>query len=134
FESVSFQYPEGERQAVADVSARIEPGQTLALVGPSGAGKSTMAKLLLSFYDPPAGRIMVDGHDLRDLRLDSLRENIGVLFQETLVFDGTIRENIAYGQPDATDEEIVEAAKAADAHDFIVELPAGYDTPVGQKG
>jgi ABC-type multidrug transport system fused ATPase/permease subunit len=106
----------------------------LALVGASGAGKSTIAKLLLRFYDPTDGAARLDGHDLRDLRLESLRENIAVLLQETLVFDGTVRENIAYGKPGASELEIVRAAKAADAHDFINSLPERYETVVGQKG
>jgi ATP-binding cassette, subfamily B, bacterial len=106
----------------------------LALVGPSGSGKSTLTKLLLRFYDPDAGSIRLDGHDIRDLTLRSLRENVAVLLQETLVFDGTVRENIAYGRPEATEEEILHAAKAADAHGFIEALPEGYDTVIGQKG
>jgi ATP-binding cassette, subfamily B, bacterial len=134
FDGVSFRYPGKEAPALEDVSFSVGPGETLALVGPSGAGKSTAAKLMLRFYDPDEGSIRLDGHDLRDLTLRSLRENVAVLLQETLVFDGTVRENIAYGKPDATDEEIEAAAKAADAHDFILALPEGYDTSVGQKG
>ncbi len=112
----------------------MSPGQTLALVGPSGAGKSTIIKLLLRFYDPEAGTVRLDGHDLRDVTLRSLRGDVAVVLQETLVFDGTVRENIAYGRSGATEEEIVAAAKAADAHEFIEALPEGYDTVVGQKG
>lgn len=134
FDDVSFRYPETGRDALSSVSFRAEPGETLALVGPSGAGKTTIAKLLLRFYDPSAGRVMLDGHDLGDLSLSSLRGNVAVLLQETLVFDGTVRENIAYGKPDATEGEIVAAAEAADAHEFIEVLPEGYDTLVGQKG
>ncbi|MBV9452715.1 MAG: ABC transporter ATP-binding protein [Rubrobacter sp.] len=134
FENVSFRYPETTREALDSISFSVGPGETLALVGPSGAGKSTIAKLLLRFYDPTAGQVLVDGHDLRDLQLHSLRENVALLLQETLVFDGTIRENIAYGRPEATFEEIVSAAKAADAHGFITSLPEGYETSVGQKG
>ena len=134
FGSASFRYPGVERTALEDVSFSVSPGQTLALVGPSGAGKSTITKLLLRFYDPDAGRVRIDGHDLRDVTLHSLRENVAVLLQETLVFDGTVRENIAYGRPGATEEEVVAAAKAADAHGFITTLPEGYDTVVGQKG
>jgi ATP-binding cassette subfamily B protein len=134
FESVSFRYLETAREALSSVSFRVGPGETLALVGPSGAGKSTIAKLLLRFYDPTAGLIRLDGHDLRDLKLSSLRENVAVLLQETLVFDGTVRENIAYGRLEATEEEIVRAAKAADIHEFVDSLPEAYDTVVGQKG
>jgi ATP-binding cassette, subfamily B, bacterial len=131
---VSFSYPGAKRHALDDVSLQVAPGETLALVGPSGAGKSTIAKLLPRFYDPSAGQVALDGTDVRDLTLDSLRENIALLLQEALVFDGTIRENIAYGRPGAGDEQIVEAALAADAHEFILGLPDGYETTVGQKG
>jgi ATP-binding cassette, subfamily B, bacterial len=134
FDSVSFRYPGTKKSALDAVSLRVGPGEVLALVGPSGAGKSTVAKLLLRFYDPDAGSIRLDGHDLRDLSLRSLRENVAVLLQETLVFDGTIRENIAYGRPEASEEEILHAAKAADAHGFIEALPEGYDAVIGQKG
>ncbi len=134
FDAVSFTYPEAHRPALEDVSFSVKPGETLALVGASGAGKSTAAKLLLRFYDPDAGTIRLDGHDLHDLTLHSLRENVSVVMQETLIFDGTVRQNIAYGKPGATEEEIVAAAKSADAHEFIEALPGGYDTLVGQKG
>src|SRR5215211_907207 len=134
FDSVRFSYPGSEREALSDVSFEVGPGEVLALVGPSGSGKSTVAKLLLRFYDPHAGAVRLDGHDLRELTLRSLRENIAVLLQETLVFDGTVRENIAYGKLEASEEEIVAAAKAADAHRFVEALPEGYDTVVGQKG
>jgi len=134
FDSVRFSYPGSEREALSDVSFEAGPGEVLALVGPSGSGKSTVAKLLLRFYDPHAGAVRLDGHDLRELTLRSLRENVAVLLQETLVFDGTVRENIAYGKLEASEEEIVAAAKAADAHGFVEALPEGYDTVVGQKG
>jgi ATP-binding cassette subfamily B protein len=134
FEAVSFTYPGFEAPALREVSFSVGPGETLALVGPSGAGKSTITKLLLRFYDPDAGAVRLDGTDLRDIRLRSLRDNVAVLLQETLVFDGTVRENIAYGRPGATEEEVVRAARAADAHGFIRQLPDGYDTVVGQKG
>jgi ABC-type multidrug transport system fused ATPase/permease subunit len=134
FDSVSFAYDPDERPAVNELSFAVEPGQTLALVGASGAGKSTIAKLLLRFYDPFEGTIRLDGYDLRGLTLESLRENVALLLQETLVFDGTVRDNIAYGRPGATVEDVVLAARAADAHEFIEELPDGYDTLVGQKG
>jgi ATP-binding cassette subfamily B protein len=131
---VYFAYPASSEMALRDVTLSVEPGQTLALVGPSGAGKSTIAKLLLRFYDPAAGQVTLDRIDVRDLEIASLRDNIALLLQETLVFDGTVRENIAYGRPNATDEEIEWAAIAADAHRFILGLPEGYETPVGQKG
>ncbi|MDQ4042913.1 MAG: ABC transporter ATP-binding protein/permease, partial [Actinomycetota bacterium] len=123
FDSVSFRYPGAERSALEDVSFRVSSGETLALVGPSGAGKSTAAKLLLRFHDPDAGVLRLDGHDLRNLTLHSLRENVAVLLQETLVFDGTARENIAYGKLGASKAEIEGAARAADAHEFIEALP-----------
>jgi ATP-binding cassette, subfamily B, bacterial len=112
----------------------MEPGQVVALVGPSGAGKSTVARLLLRFYDPSSGAIRLDGRDLRDLQLRSLRKQLAVVLQETLVFDGTVRENIAYGRPGAGDADVVRAARAADAHSFVTSLPAGYDTEIGQRG
>jgi ATP-binding cassette, subfamily B, bacterial len=131
---VGFRYPGTDHPALEEVSLTVPAGETLALVGRSGAGKSTIAKLLLRFYDPQQGQVRLDGYDIRDLTLTSLRDNIALLLQETLVFDGSVRENIAYGRPDATEDEIVWAAIAADAHEFIVELPDSYDTPVGQKG
>ena len=134
FESVRFRYPGTVRDALEDVSFAVEPGETLALVGPTGAGKTSIAKLLLRFYDPDAGRVLLDGHDLRDLRLHSLREQIALLLQETLVFDGTVRENIAFGRPGASAVDVVQAAVAADAHEFVTALPDGYDTRIGQRG
>lgn len=131
---VSFSYAGQPRPALDEISLAVAPGETLALVGPSGAGKSTIAKLLLRFYDPSAGEIRLDGRDLRDIRLHDLRENIAVLLQETLIFHGSVRENIAYGRPGASDDEIVAAARAADAHEFIERLPEGYETVIGQKG
>jgi subfamily B ATP-binding cassette protein MsbA len=134
FDSVSFSYPGNEKEALSDVSFEVAPGEVLALVGPSGSGKSTVVKLLLRFFDPHAGAVRLDGHDHRELNLHSLRENVAVLLQETLVFGGTVRENIAYGKLEASEEEIVAAAKAADAHGFVEALPKGYDTVIGQKG
>ncbi|MFI9160507.1 ABC transporter ATP-binding protein [Kitasatospora aureofaciens] len=134
FEGVRFRYPNASRLALNDVSFRAEPGETVALVGESGAGKSTVAKLLLRFYDPERGAVRLDGIDLRDLALSDLREHIAVLLQETLVVHGTVRDNIAYGRPGATDAQIAAAARAADAHEFISRLPEGYDTVVGQQG
>ena len=134
FKNVSFTYPGKSKPVLSDVSFTVSPGESVALVGASGAGKSTIVKLLMRFYDPSSGTVLLDGFALKGLKVDSLRENVAVLFQESLIFDGTVRENIAYGKPDATDEEIVQAAKAADAHGFIMKLADGYDTPVGQKG
>ncbi|MFF0462908.1 ABC transporter ATP-binding protein [Streptomyces mexicanus] len=134
FDRVSFRYPGTARWALSDVSFHVLPGQTLALVGASGAGKSTAAKLQLRFYDPDRGAVRLDGHDLRSLALSDVRDSVAVVLQETLVFHGTVRENIAYGRPDATDAEIVAAAREADADAFIRLLPDGYDTVVGQRG
>src|SRR4051794_39299494 len=134
FDHVSFRYPEHSQAALSDVTFSVAPGETLALVGPSGAGKSTVAKLLLRFYDPSEGEVRLDGRDLRDLRVEELRDNVTVLLQETLVFHGAVRENIAYGKPGATHGDVVAAARAADADEFIRALPDGYDTVIGQKG
>ncbi|MFF3463292.1 ABC transporter ATP-binding protein [Streptomyces sp. NPDC001984] len=134
FDGVGFRYPGTSSWALSDVSFHVEPGETLALVGASGAGKSTVAKLQLRFYDPDRGAVRLDGTDLRDLRLSDVRENVAVVLQETLVFHGSVRDNIAYGRTDATEAEIVAAARAADAHEFIELLPEGYDTLVGQRG
>src|SRR4051794_18912175 len=131
---VTFRYPGTDRAAVSEISLHAEPGETVALVGASGAGKSTVAKLLLRFYDPEEGTVRLDGIDVRRLRLGALRRNVAVVLQETLIFDGTIRDNIAYGRPDASDADVIAAAKAADAHDFVACLPHGYDSPTGQRG
>ncbi len=117
-----------------DVSFVAEPGQTIALLGATGSGKSTIINLIPRFYDVTRGRVTVDGWDVRDVTLDSLRSQIGIVLQETTLFSGTIRENIAYGRPDATEEEIVAAARAAEAHDFITAFDEGYETPVGERG
>ncbi|MGW7546641.1 ABC transporter ATP-binding protein, partial [Streptomyces sp. NPDC054770] len=134
FDGVWFRYPGTAAWALSDVSFRAAPGETLALVGASGAGKSTLAKLQLRFYDPDRGAVRLDGADLRELSLTDVRENIAVVLQETLVFHGTVRENIAYGRPAATEAEIVAAARGADADEFIERLPDGYATLVGQRG
>ncbi|CAM5666602.1 ABC transporter ATP-binding protein [Streptomyces canarius] len=134
FDGVWFRYPGGSSWALSDVSFHVAPGETLALVGASGAGTSTIAKLQLRFYDPDRGAVRLDGTDLRRLSLSDVRDSVAVVLQETLVFHGTVRDNIAYGRPGATDADIVEAARAADAHAFIELLPEGYDTLVGQRG
>ena len=130
---VSFAYKKGV-PALTDVTFDVKPGQMIAFVGPSGAGKSTIANLIPRFYDVTAGAIRIDGHDIRDVTLKSLREQIGIVPQETMLFSTTVRENIRYGRLDATDEEVVAAAKAANADDFIRALPNGYDTKVGERG
>jgi ATP-binding cassette, subfamily B, bacterial len=134
FDAVTFTYPGATRPTLESISFTVIPGQKVALVGASWAGKSTLGKLLLRFYDPDTGRITLDGVDLRDLELASLRGNMATVLQETLVFDGTIRDNILWGKPDATGAEVVAAATAADAHEFISALPDGYDTRIGQRG
>ncbi|MGW5326020.1 ABC transporter ATP-binding protein [Streptomyces sp. NPDC004014] len=134
FDGVWFRYPGAASWSLSDVSFEVAPGETLALVGASGAGKSTVAKLQLRFYDPGRGAVRLDGRDLRELSLTDVRDSVAVVLQETLVFHGTVRENIAYGRPEATQADIVAAARAADAHEFIEMLPDGYDTLVGQRG
>jgi len=133
FEGVSFSYREGE-PVLHDVSLVVPRGTVVALVGPSGAGKSTLLDLLGRFHEPGSGRITVDGVDIRDLRVAELRRQLGIVAQETVLFHDTVRANIAYARPGATEEEIERAARAAHAHDFIVRLPAGYDTLVGERG
>jgi ATP-binding cassette, subfamily B, bacterial MsbA len=133
FEDVSFSYREGE-PVLRSVSMVVPKGTVVALVGPSGAGKSTLLDLLARFREAASGRITLDGVDVRDLRLADLRRHLGIVSQETVLFHDTVRANIAYGRPDATEEEIVQAARAAHAHDFIAQLPAGYDTLVGERG
>jgi ATP-binding cassette subfamily B protein len=141
FDHVSFRYGAGGEVsgqdsgwALRDVDLVIPPGQTVALVGETGAGKSTFAKLVARFYDPTEGSVLVDGHDLRDVTSHSLRSQMGIVPQEGFLFSGTVRENIAFGRPSATDEEIADAARAVGAHDFISALEHGYDTEVGERG
>jgi ABC-type multidrug transport system fused ATPase/permease subunit len=136
FDEVSFQYGSGDdaEYALRDADLVIPPGQTVALVGSTGAGKSTFAKLVARFYDPTAGRVFVDGHDLRSVSAHSLRSQMGIVPQEAFLFSGTIRENIAFGRPGASDEEVQSAARAVGADDFISELPDGYDAQIGERG
>ena len=132
FDRVSFAY--GEDAILDDVSFRIKPGETLAIVGETGAGKSTVVKLLSRFYDPTRGKVRIDGQDLRDVRGSSLRKYMGVVLQDTFLFTGTIKDNIRYGRPDATDEEIIAAARTVGADDFIRRFPEGYETQVRERG
>jgi ABC-type multidrug transport system fused ATPase/permease subunit len=138
FDHVSFCYSlpddEGAVFALRDVDLTVPPGQTVALVGATGAGKSTFAKLVARFYDPTSGRVLVDGHDLRDVTEKSLRSQLGIVPQEGFLFSGTIRDNIAFGRPEASDDEVRDAARAVGADEFIQRLPEGYDTEVGERG
>jgi ABC-type multidrug transport system fused ATPase/permease subunit len=133
FDRVTFSYG-GDAIALDEVTLEVPPGQTLALVGATGAGKSTLAKLVARFYDPDAGRVLIDGHDLRDVTEKSLRSQLGIVPQESFLFSGTIRDNIGFGRPGATDEDVIAAAQAVGAHDFIERLSDGYDTEVGERG
>ncbi|MCR5559327.1 ABC transporter ATP-binding protein [Schwartzia sp. (in: firmicutes)] len=133
FDDVTFGYKE-DVPALQNISFSAEPGQMIAFVGPSGAGKSTVANLIPRFYDVTGGAIRIDGQDVRDVTMSSLREQIGIVPQETMLFSTTVRENIRYGRLDASDEEIIQAAKDANAHDFIMQLPEGYDTKIGERG
>ncbi|WP_026370258.1 ABC transporter ATP-binding protein [Kallotenue papyrolyticum] len=134
FRNVTFRYFGSSQPVLADVSFVAEPGQTVALLGATGSGKSTIINLIPRFYDVSAGAVLIDGYDVRDVTLDSLRSQIGIVLQETNLFSGTIRDNIAFGRPEATLEEVIAAAKAAAAHEFIMSFPQGYDTPVGERG
>jgi ATP-binding cassette subfamily B protein len=131
---VNFTYPDASEPVLRDFSLRVAPGETVAVTGPSGAGKSTLARLLVRFADPQDGSVRVDGRDLRELSLDSLRDNVTVLLQETMLFDASARENIAFSRPGATTAQIEAAARAAGAHDFIAGAPDGYETRLGQRG
>lgn len=134
FEEVSFRYSGGAQNVLTNVSFIAETGQTVAILGETGSGKSTIINLIPRFYDVTEGRVTIDGHDVRDFTLSSLRSQVGIVLQESTLFSGTIGENIAYGRPEATLDEIVTAAKAAQAHEFITDLPDGYDTLVGERG
>jgi len=135
FEDVSFTYGnDGGAPVLSGISLKAEPGETVAILGATGSGKSTLVNLIPRFYDVTGGRVTIGGVDVRDADIKKLRSNVGISLQESILFSGTIRENIRYGRPDATDEEVVTVAKAAQAHDFIMEFPEGYDTMVGQRG
>jgi ABC-type multidrug transport system fused ATPase/permease subunit len=134
FEQVSFRYGSNDEYVLHDVSFHVAPGEVVALVGPSGAGKTSIANLISRFYDPSQGRVLVDGRDLRQLQIKSLRAHIAVVLQETFLFNSTIRDNLLFAKPDASQQELETAARAAYAHDFIMELPAAYDTEIGERG
>lgn len=134
FKDVSFSYDNGKKNVLSDINLTIEPRKSIAIVGPSGAGKTTLCHLIPRFYEVDEGNIFIDGIDIKDIKLKSLRENIGLVQQDVFLFTGTIKDNILYGRPDATDEEIIAAAKNASIHDFIMSLPDEYDTYIGEKG
>jgi subfamily B ATP-binding cassette protein MsbA len=133
FEHVAFGY-DPERPVLHDVSFTISPGQMVGIVGPTGSGKSTVVSLIPRFRDPDAGSIKIDGTDIRDYKLRELRSQIGFVLQDTVLLRGTVRSNIAFGRPDATEDQVIEAAKLANAHEFITRMPDGYDSPVGERG
>ena len=133
FENVAFRY-ESDAPVLRDVSFQVKPGEFVGIVGPTGSGKSTVASLIPRFYDTTAGRVLIDGVDVRDYQLHGLRENIGFVLQDTVLFQGTVRENIAYGRPGASDEEVVMAARLANAAEFIERMPRGYQTMIGERG
>ena len=134
FENVSFQYEENTERVLKNINLTVPAGAYMALVGSSGAGKSTLCSLIPRFYDVTGGAVKIDGTDVRDIKLKSLREHIGIVQQDVYLFVGTVYDNIRYGRPDATREEVIEAAKNANAHDFIMSLPNGYETDIGQRG
>lgn len=133
FENVTFGY-DHNKPIIMDVSFEVKPGERVAIVGPTGSGKSTLIKLIPRFYDPTSGRILIDGVDIRSVKIKSLRKNVGIVHQDVLLFAGTIKDNITYGKLDASMNEVIEAAKAAGIHDFITSLPKGYDTNVAERG
>jgi len=134
FENVSFQYPNTEQYALQEISIEVEPGETIALVGPSGAGKTTFCNLVARFYDPTEGRLLLDGHDLKEFDVESYRHHIGVVEQDVFLFDGSVADNIGYGDRRATLEQIQRAAEIANADEFIKLFPDGYQTVIGERG
>ena len=134
FNNVSFRFSDGEEDALKDISLSVEPGQVLAIIGGTGSGKSTLVGLIPRFFDPQAGEVLIDGYDLRSLTLDSLRRQIGIVLQDTVLSSATIAENIAYGRPEVELESVMQVARLAQAHDFIAALPHGYDTRIGERG
>jgi ATP-binding cassette subfamily B protein len=132
FQDVSFSY--GEREVLQEIRCEALPGQAIALLGPTGSGKTSLVNLIPRFYDPTSGAVLVDGFDLRKVTINSLRSQIGIVLQETILFAATVRENIVFGKPGSSDEEMIAAAKAAQAHEFIVQMPQGYDTLIGERG
>jgi ATP-binding cassette subfamily B protein len=134
FRQVTFQYGRSASCALCDLNLKVEPNQIIALIGPTGSGKTTLVSLIPRFYDPAKGQVLIDGLDVRGVEMKSLRRQIGIVLQTSLLFSTSIRENIAYGRPDAHEDEVLAAAKAAQAHEFIQSLPEGYDTIVGEKG
>jgi ABC-type multidrug transport system fused ATPase/permease subunit len=133
FDEVTFRYGTGDK-VLHDIAFEMAPGEMVALVGPSGAGKTSIANLICRFYDPNQGQIMIDGHDLRRIKLSSLRQQVAVVLQDSFLFNNSVVENLLYGKPDATRNELIQAAKAANAHEFIMQLPEGYDTEIGERG
>ena len=134
FDNVSFKYEEKQDTVLSHIDLQVNAGDYLAIVGSSGGGKTTLCSLIPRFYDVDGGRILLDGMDIRKIRLEDLRRQIGIVQQDVYLFAENIMENIRYGKPDATDEEVIEAAKLANAHDFIMQLPNGYETDIGQRG
>jgi len=133
YQNLNFSYQKG-KEVLKNINLKVKPGETVAVVGPTGAGKTTLLHLIPRFYDPDQGRILIDGHDIQELKLDSLRREIGIVMQQSFLFAASIRENISYGQPEADFEEIKKAAQVAQIDDFIESLPLGYETPVGERG
>jgi len=133
FDGVSFRYGTGDK-VLHDIEFEMAPGEMVALVGPSGAGKTSIANLICRFYDPNQGQITIDGHDLRRIKLSSLRQQVAVVLQDSFLFNNSVVENLLYGKPDATRDELIQAANAANAHEFITQLPEGYDTEIGERG